>query len=196
MFIILKTLLLYVICFYYCVLTPGTRGGEGSAENLLWETVTVSIVQAFIAAGLFAFFDWPTTFVPWVAQDGFLGLLGTVGVVAGLWTFIGGLCYPMLHELLEKNEKEISERKRKERIDNSRKVTAQIEKEKKAFEELIRSNPQSALEILMEASSHHTKGNSKKIKYEFLKSNDYVIDQLKRVFKIINPDRKVNNIDF
>lgn len=189
MFIILKTLLLYVICFYYCVLTPGTNGGRGSAENLLWETVTVSIVQAFIAAGLFAFFDWPTTFVPWVAQDGFLGLLGTVGVVAGLWTFIGGLCYPMLHEILEQNEKDVSDLKRKERFSKMSDRLEQAEKEKRAFEILIKKNPEAAMGLLDEAISHRNQGNPEKIAYQFLKYDDYVMEQRKRVFKILNPDR-------
>lgn len=182
---IVKRLLLYIVCFYYCVLTPGTDGGKGNTENLLWEIVTVSIIQAFIAAGLFAFFDWPTTMFPWIVGEGFLGLLGTVGLVAGLWTLIGGLTYPSLEKILESDKEEARTADRKAGFLDHKQKMERIAKERRAFEQYSRENPQEYYDLLVHAMNSIIDGKREKIKYELLKDIDFVSDEKARLSRIL-----------
>lgn len=178
----IKQSLLSVVCFYYCMLTPGTDGGKGNTENLLWEIITVSIIQAFIAAGLFYFFDWPTTMFPWIVGEGFLGLLGTVGLVAGLWTLVGGLAYPSLDSMIKANKEAARRKSSKAAMTSTAQKALRIQKENNAWDILKERDPEACRKLISDAIALRVAGREDEIQFEILKNWEFLAsegDQLK-----------------
>lgn len=110
---------LYVVTFYFAVLTP-VGGSNESSEDMAWGVVFGSVIHAFIAASFFYFFEWPKIFFGIsIYNDSFWDLMLTVGLPVGIWVFLGALHLPALQDELKKDKLSEIEKKDKERMELS-----------------------------------------------------------------------------
>lgn len=178
---IFKRLLLYIVCFYYAVLTPG-KDDESSVHGQTWKIVTVSIIQALIAACLFEFFDWPVSVFPWLSGDtSFLGILGTVGLFVGLWTLVGGLAYPALQEILDEDNKQTMAREGAAFQRNSAARQERMRKEREAFMKLSEKDPDACMDLIKKADRALSEGREDQIEFEILKNSTFLTNQYARL---------------
>lgn len=177
----LKKLILYPLCFYYAVLTPGSkRVGDGS--DFYFDALFLAVMQAFIAAALFYFFKWPSTFLSPVFLYGrdFLEVLAYVGPVVGTWTFLGGIYYPLLSEILEKERSSRQAAHDDKEFSEVNRIGMEKTKYREAYFSLLKENPEACKSLIQEAWDLHMQRRGKENSNELFKDSSFVLQEVRR----------------
>lgn len=100
-----QKLILYPLCFLY-VITPGSKrlGDNGSHY---YDAIVLGVMQAFLIPAIVYYFSS-------APQTTYFGLVASVGSWVGAWTFLGGMYYPILSDILDNDKREKANSVRKE----------------------------------------------------------------------------------
>lgn len=124
---------LYIMTFYFAVLTPVSPYSEGvDKETEAWTLIMGCVIHSLIAASLFYFFDWPKElFGISMYNDSFGDLMFSVGLPVALWVFLGYLHYPALMEMFDSEKKAQKEKDEAPARARSARLNAEIDELKK-----------------------------------------------------------------
>ena len=136
----LKYPFLFIVCFYYAILTPKAADYETNMESYLFEVVFMSIIQGLVMWGLIAYFELEWTLQNLVIQmTGYGPSVFEFCLAASGWTLLGGLQFPYLNESLKEEEAKRNRERRRERFAHTfAKLDADLSKQrqKKRDEEI------------------------------------------------------------
>lgn len=178
----LKMLFLCVLCFYYAVLTPGSKRVDDGA-NYYYDALFLGLMQALVTSAIFYFLRWPSEYLSPIYLYGkdYLDILAYVGPVAGGWTFLGGIYYPILAEIIDKEQKDEYEKKSRSAYMERNRIAAEINAYKKAYFELYEKNPDACREMIRDAYHLHDQDKGHENPNVLFKNAEFVLSEVNRL---------------
>lgn len=183
----IKKLILYPLCLLY-VLTPGSKRLEDNGSHY-YDALFLGVMNALILTAIsYYFFDY--------SSRSYLHAVGSLGSWLGGWTFIGGIYYPILSEMLDKDKEKNKEAQRAKNLEASIKEhqrIAELNDAKEQYYDILKKDKYYAYDTILEADLLHRQGRDDEIKYDLLKDRDFMRQETRR-FNITEITHQQNRI--
>lgn len=175
-----QKLILYPLCFLYAI-TPGSKHLEDNGSHY-FEALFLGVMNALIIPAIFYyFFDY--------SSRSYLHAVGSIGSWVGAWTLLGGMYYPILSDILDKDEVINRDKASQRKLKNEQDWRSL----KNEYYELLEEDRDAAYDLILDAFTLHTQGRAYEIKNVLFKNAGFIYEETNR-FNIDDLTLQTNRI--